>query len=310
MAGIKKEVIEYRRYDLQVDFPVLLLDGDKWKISDITSHNLHFHNCLEIGMCSSENGTMIFEGQRFDFTAGDITCIPGSVPHTTYSAPGKASQWTYVFVDLPLLLGKLTPGSSETYLLPETDIGNFQYIMSGESHEKARALTCCIMDELRKKQTDYRMSVAGLMLAYYYEIRRNIKTRDKTAKGLGKGYLTIMPALDYIHVNYGEQFYVRHLAEICYMSISHFRMVFLQAIGDTPLDFLNTVRIEKACVLLRTTDKTILTISKQVGFSSYTSFLRYFTRIAGIPPHEYRDALELAGITLKRKSILEYMGWL
>ncbi len=46
-------VTEYRNYYLPVDFPLLLLTGEHWKISDIPSSRLHFHNCLEIGVCHS-----------------------------------------------------------------------------------------------------------------------------------------------------------------------------------------------------------------------------------------------------------------
>ena len=42
-----KPIVEYRNYYLPSSFPVLLLTGDNWKISDVRSEHLHFHNCLE-----------------------------------------------------------------------------------------------------------------------------------------------------------------------------------------------------------------------------------------------------------------------
>ena len=50
MSKPKNIVTEYRNYYLPVDFPFLLLTGEHWKISDIPSSRLHFHNCLEIGV--------------------------------------------------------------------------------------------------------------------------------------------------------------------------------------------------------------------------------------------------------------------
>lgn len=55
MAKSKRAVTEYRSYYLPTHFPVLLLSGDYWKISDIPSGSLHFHNCLEIGICHSDS---------------------------------------------------------------------------------------------------------------------------------------------------------------------------------------------------------------------------------------------------------------
>ena len=60
-----KPVVEYRNYYLPSSFPVLLLTGSNWTISDIRSENLHFHNCLEIGICHSHDGTLEFYNGLF-----------------------------------------------------------------------------------------------------------------------------------------------------------------------------------------------------------------------------------------------------
>ena len=86
MAKSKRAVTEYRSYYLPTHFPVLLLSGDYWKISDIPSGSLHFHNCLEIGICHSDSGTLEINGEKQTFHAGDVTVLPRNVPHTTYSA--------------------------------------------------------------------------------------------------------------------------------------------------------------------------------------------------------------------------------
>lgn len=63
MPRAKKPVIEYRRYSLPLHFPVLLLSGERWRISDIKSEHLHFHNHLEIGICHSDSGVMEIKGE-------------------------------------------------------------------------------------------------------------------------------------------------------------------------------------------------------------------------------------------------------
>ncbi|MCR4756979.1 MAG: AraC family transcriptional regulator, partial [Butyrivibrio sp.] len=61
MSKPKKTVIEYRNYELPLNFPILLLTGDRWHISDVKSGKLHFHNCLEIGICHSDSGMIEFD---------------------------------------------------------------------------------------------------------------------------------------------------------------------------------------------------------------------------------------------------------
>ena len=43
---------------------------------------------------------MEFEGRPTEFYANDISCIPKNLPHTTYSAKGCSSLWSYIFIDI------------------------------------------------------------------------------------------------------------------------------------------------------------------------------------------------------------------
>ena len=52
----------------------------------------------------------------------------------------------------------------------------------------------------------------------------------------------------------------------------------------TPLEFINSTRIEEACKQLKSTDHSILSISEQVGFHSISSFNRCFSKLMGQSP--------------------------
>ena len=106
MARPKQPVIEYRSYELPPDFPMITLTGDQWHISPVPSKRLHFHNCLEIGVCHSESGTMVLGSEQHAFRSGFVTCIARNVPHTTWSSPGEHSLWSYLYVDPEALIGR------------------------------------------------------------------------------------------------------------------------------------------------------------------------------------------------------------
>ena len=48
MGRHSKTVIEYRSYEFPPHFPLRVIAGEEWRISDVPSGVLHFHNCLEI----------------------------------------------------------------------------------------------------------------------------------------------------------------------------------------------------------------------------------------------------------------------
>lgn len=77
MSRPPRTVIEYRNYELPADFPIQMLSGENWRISDVPSGVLHFHNCLEIGLCESDGGFLGFRGEQRAFRAGDVTIISG-----------------------------------------------------------------------------------------------------------------------------------------------------------------------------------------------------------------------------------------
>ena len=151
MPRPKRTEIEYRNYNLPPEFPVLALSGDSWHISDVPSKRLHFHNCLEIGLCQSDHGTLKWENQEVEFHAGDVTCISRNVPHTTYSAPGESSLWSYLFLDPLSLLGIQTIAMLEREFAVQSMLTNCHILISPETDPQIGHLIQSIIDEINSR---------------------------------------------------------------------------------------------------------------------------------------------------------------
>lgn len=247
MAKAKGPVMEYRNYYLPVQFPVLLLSGDYWRISDVPSGRLHFHNCLEIGICHSDSGFIEFSGRIIPFKKGDVTVIPKNVPHTTYSTPGTESHWSYLFVDLREMFHHILPASWDNYDLTVYSFEDFQPLFGNTEHPRFYRLAADIIAELEARNPGYQLSVKGLLLSLYIEIlrneplKRNGSTNEEAASAAAKSIkeeadnsLAIAPALEYIEINYMHQFTIEHLANLCHWSPTHFRRVFHEIMGVPP----------------------------------------------------------------------------
>jgi len=72
------------------------------------------------------------------------------------------------------------------------------------------------------------------------------------------------------------------------MSESGFSRFFRRATGNTFTDFVNHVRISRACQLLMETNLQISAIAYQVGFNNLANFNRRFLDIKGMTPSDYR----------------------
>ena len=72
------------------------------------------------------------------------------------------------------------------------------------------------------------------------------------------------------------------------MNESRFSRFFRRATGNTFTDFVNHVRVNRACQLLMESDRQITNIGYEVGFNNIANFNRRFLDITGMTPREYR----------------------
>ncbi len=208
--------------------------------------------------------------------------------------------------------------SSSNFESPMSPIRNYRYIMSKEEFPKVHFLATSIVEELKGQKFNYQASVKGLVLSLYIELLR-IHTAENAGECQAGGnqkvkkeenVLLIVNALDHIHKNYMQPISIEDLADLCHLSVSHFRRTFHSIMGAAPLDFLNSTRIDEACRLLRSTEDSILSISEQVGFHSISSFNRCFIRLMEVPPRVWRNQTLQSEATSTKASILEFVGWI
>jgi len=76
------------------------------------------------------------------------------------------------------------------------------------------------------------------------------------------------------------------------MSESRFSRFFRRATGNTYTDFVNHVRINRACQLLMGSERYITNICYEVGFNNVANFNRRFLEIKGVTPSEFRKQAE------------------
>ena len=95
-------------------------------------------------------------------------------------------------------------------------------------------------------------------------------------------------AVDYIVEHFSQAISLERMAKMADMSISAFSRHFQKSTGNKFIDFVNQVRIGKACVLLIETDDQVSSICYTVGFNNLANFNRHFIKIKGVTPREYR----------------------
>lgn len=97
---------------------------------------------------------------------------------------------------------------------------------------------------------------------------------------------------NFVTANYSQAVSLTTVAELVGMSESAFSRFFTKATGNGFNEFLNRVRISRACDLLAHSNKPVTNICFEVGFNNVANFNRRFRRIKNITPREYRDEVQ------------------
>jgi AraC family transcriptional regulator len=96
---------------------------------------------------------------------------------------------------------------------------------------------------------------------------------------------------EYIEANLeGGNLTIARLAKVASLSQFHFARAFKAAVGKFPHQYVSGHRVERAKVLLRRGDQSLLDIAVALNFSSQANFTRAFRQGTGMTPGQYRRA--------------------
>ncbi|MCL2159617.1 MAG: AraC family transcriptional regulator [Oscillospiraceae bacterium] len=100
---------------------------------------------------------------------------------------------------------------------------------------------------------------------------------------------TINKILEYLLENYQKQITVEEVARITGYTKRNFLRQFKGATQMTFHKYLNETRIQKACELLGTSDKSIALVAEETGFPVAKTFCRVFKEFMKMTPTQYRE---------------------
>lgn len=285
------------KYRLKVS-PIKLPDDFPIRVSDIYTQgdkeitDLHVHAMLELGYCYQGSGIFVIENKVLPFTQGSISIITSSEMHLAQSTQGTTSKWRWVNIDLKRLL---FPTFQDTNLVDDSSFSgpDFKNIISEHDNPKLCRLVLEIIETFMNKGPFYQNEIKSLLCLFLSELHRTVETEDKKEVIASPKYESdtlerIQKAIVYITNNYHQPVNLEALASLCYLSPNHFRRLFQQAIGKSPIQYLNHVRVTMASTELMHSKKPIGMIAQDCGFYSLSSFNRQFKSQTGISPREFR----------------------
>ena len=255
-------------------------------------HN-HFHNLLEIGICRRGQGTLIFNNEKRFYTENSIIIIPANFQHNIISAEGEKSFWEFIYVDTLdfLLRAKFRKRDAQRF---------FNRIESGPLKRQkeevpllARELDC-LMDQIRVQDYGYRNCVKGLIFTILMELVKinsdefvNEKMQDTVEYVNDDKSGKLQLALSFVEEHFAEDIKISDIADAAYISESYLRRIFAEKYNMTPVQYVNHVRIQEACKLLKSRKYNINEAAQKVGFNNMSTFITNFRKIKNQSPGQW-----------------------
>lgn len=265
--------------------------GEPFEQLDLPIRHLHFHDCLEIGLCYEGNGIFLVGDKVLRFGAGDVSFIGSTEVHLARSAPGTVSHWVWIYVDPVRLCGLSLSVADRAELDPTPLAGSgFCNIVSGATYPQVSSVVGRLVDELRQNHLPQRSSMLRTLVWQLMLEMRRISPGSPAEPTLSRPhYDRLAPALSRLANAQQETPPVGELAALCGLSEAHFRRLFGATLGRSPREYAFDIRMRLAASLLRGTTQPILTISQNTGFESLSSFNRVFRKTFGMAPRQWRQ---------------------
>jgi AraC-like DNA-binding protein len=285
------KVIVKSDFSLPAEFPFAVMRAQG---QQQTPQVVHWHDCLEINWVEGGRGVNYIADREYRLQPGQLFLINNIDRHIAVS-DGSLDMRIVIFE--PSLFWKTAPEQQEYlrmfYPVGE-QIGNLAQL-SDENLARAHTLILEMEAEWSEKKRGYEMMLrAKLMELLAILYRATPETMEaKEAAALRKGYQRIRPAINYIQSHFAGQLSLETLASLSGMSRTYFCTLFKKTMGLTYGAYVEKIRVNRACMLLATSDLPVLDIALESGFTSLSNFNATFKAACGKTPSQYRRDLPL-----------------
>lgn len=95
----------------------------------------------------------------------------------------------------------------------------------------------------------------------------------------------------HIHTHITESIDIEELAGVACITKPYLIRLFKREFGTSPIQYINSKKVERAQLLLYTTDMPVKEVAYDLGFNDHSYFIRMFRKQTGTTPQEYRERM-------------------
>ncbi len=230
--------------------------------SDIWNLNRHHHKHMEIMFFLKGNANIEILEKKLQVSLYNLVVYPCGFDHQEFLDPTRHQEVICLWIES-------TNFVFDSIIHVSDNTGTLEWLLSMILEESKRK-------DCREEFIDHCIKILFTQL---------IRIRNDSFQSMAD------MVLHYINENSSLPITIKELADLVYVSESYLIRKFKQKTGQTPTQYITSLRLEAAKRLLAKKDMPIEEISRNIGFESAKYFSRLFKKRHGVSPTDFRKFL-------------------
>lgn len=273
---------DFRYYSPEVGFSFV------YRNASDSNPRKHFHTWWEILYIIDGERDFFVGNKTIHIIPGDFIVVPPGILHQGLNRKNTNCRLYNVFFD--------DGENNENYGLFVKEIegilGAFETCISlnSENQKKLLQLFENLRIEYDEQQENYIYCVRGIMMQIVALVSRQKYHYQEIVKPLQHMNSNFVEIIKWINSNYVGEVSLEKTAAKFNISGEHLSRCFREYTQFSYVEYVNSLRVSRACYFLRNSNLTVLEIAMKCGFGSITQFGRWFKKLTGKSPLKYRKA--------------------
>ena len=263
-----------------------------WVRSSYFGFHWHYHPEFEITYVVHGNGNRLVGDSSHDFESGDLIFVGSNLPHTWISNEDfnrTQEEMEVVVLQFP---GEILKSRTQEIV----ELSNIARLMNSAHRglnfpAAVRAQAGQMLIEMDKatglKRYNLLLEVLDLLggaeftpLSSEFYAPNYSKANEQR---IGKVF-------EYIHEQFNHPITIQQLADLASMNEAAFCRFFKKTTGKSAINYINELRVGKACNLLNDPGIPVADVAFLSGFNSLTHFNRTFLKVKAVTPSQFRKS--------------------
>ena len=263
--------LEYKNIDLTTD---LLIDhiGYTENLPDAhTDMDRREHHILHY--VTHGKGVFTCKGVDYPMRQGYIYLFPKNC-NVSYRAD-HADPWAVFYAGFY--------GGKSDYFMQQLGLSEDQLALPREPDDRIPACFQLMIQEA------HRANASRTMLAgYFYQLIGTLMHDVEAPKDLAMPLDLLQAIVNHIHSNLDRPLRVHNIASTFHISQSQLFRIFQAKYGRSPRQYIEDVKIESACRLIRNTQCSFREVALKCGYEYESHFYKAFCKKMGMTPSKFR----------------------